>query len=454
MYDLVIENGLLITPGGLVDAGVAVEDGRIAALGSGLAGRQRIDAQGCYVLPGGVDIHAHLHLKLANVESADTFGSASVAAACGGTTTVIDFVDPQPGQGMLDALSARRAQADPQVAIDYGLHMTIPAWHGAKESRLAELEEVMDAGVPTFKLYQAYEGYMLDDAALYRVMAQIADLEARVVLHSETGPLLEEFRREALADGLVEAIWHERTRPARLEATAIHRAAEIAHAAGAPLHIFHIGCTDAIGEVVNARLRGVFITGETCPQYLLLSADEHLDQPDGHRFLCAPPLRSPDHQEMLWTALAEGDLHVISTDHCSWRLADKEGKADFTQVPGGLPGVEARLALLHHFGVNEERLSLTRWVEVCCTNPAQIAGLQSKGSLLPGYDADLVIFDPEREQTLSAATLHGACDWTPYAGITLTGWPRDVLLRGEVIVQNGRYVGQPGQGRFVHRSFV
>lgn len=454
MYDLVIENGLLITPGGLVDGGVGIQDGRIAALGAGLVGRQRIDAAGCYVLPGGVDIHAHLHLKLANAESADTFGPASVAAACGGTTTVIDFVDPQPGQGMMEALAARRAQADPQVAVEYGLHMTIPTWHGAKQSRLADLADVMDAGVPTFKLYQAYEGYMLDDVTLYRVMAEIADQEARVVLHSETGPLLEAFRQEALADGLIEPIWHERTRPTRLEATAIHRAAEIAHAAGVPLHIFHMGCTEAINELVNARLRGNFITGETCPHYLLFSADEYLDQPNGERFICAPPLRSPAHQEMLWTALAEGDLHVVSTDHCSWRLAEKQGKADFTQVAGGLPGVEARLALIHHFGVNEERLSLTRWVEVCCTNPAQIAGLQSKGSLLPGYDADLVIFDPEREHTLGVESLHGACDWTPYAGITVTGWPRHVLLRGQRIVQDGQFIGQAGQGRFVHRAFV
>ncbi len=452
MYDCVIENGLLVTPAGVVAADLAIAGEQIAAIGFQLDGKRRIDAEGCYVIPGAVDPHVHLQMQLGELTSSDSFADGTIAAACGGVTTVIDFADPQPGQSMIDALRHRRSEADGQVAIDYALHMTVPTWHAAHEEPLAEIDDVLAAGCLSFKLYQAYQRMELDDVLLYRVMQRVAAAGGRVVLHSETGPLLEELRRQALAEGHSAAIWHERTRPARLEATAIHRAAEIAYQAECPLYIFHVGCAESVAAIVAARLRGVDIVGESCPHYLILSADHQLDSPNGNLFICAPPLRSHEDQDALWMALADDDLQVVSTDHCPWPPAEKMGAANFAVVPGGVPGIEARLSLIHHFGVNRELLDLTRWVELCCANPARLMGLDHKGALLPGYDADVVIFDPSRHKSLSAHTLHETAGWTPYEGMNVQGWPRTVLSRGRVIVENETFVGRPGQGVFVHRQ--
>ena len=451
MYDCTIVGGQIITPNGPVMADLALADGSIAAIGHGLTAERVIDATGCYLLPGGVDPHVHLQLALGGLVSTDSFASGTIAAACGGTTTIIDFADPQPGQTMADALAARRSEADGQVAVDYGLHMTIPTWHAQSAQRLAEVPALVEAGCASFKLYQAYARMELDDTALYRAMAAVAKAGGSVVLHSETGPLLDHLRGEAVAAGHTGAIWHERTRPARLEATAIQRAAEIAHLTGCPVHIFHVGCAEGVAEIVTARARGIAISGESCPHYLLLTADEHLGGADGNLYICAPPLRSAADQTALWRALADGGLNLISTDHCPWTRAEKNQRS-FAQVPGGVPGIEARLSLLHHFGVSAGHFSLAQWVELCATAPARLMGLARKGSLLPGYDADLVIFDPRREKTISTDTLHEAADWTPYAGMTVTGWPRTVLLRGRAIVEDEEYVGTPGDGRFTKRN--
>lgn len=453
MADLVIRNGLLIAGDELVAADVAVQDGVIAAIGFDLAGERAIDAAGCYVIPGGVDIHVHLQLPLAGLVSTDTFASGTRAAAHGGTTTVIDFVTPEPEQGLLAALAARRAEADGAVAVDYGLHMTLPTWHAADPVRLAEAPAVVAAGCPSFKLYQAYAGMILDDVALLQAFYAVAEAGGSAVLHSETGPVLELLRSRALAAGHTAPRWHERTRPPRLEASAVHRAAELADLAGCPLHIFHLGCAEAVAEVAASQGRGIDISGETCPQYLALTADEHLGGPEGELFVCAPPLRGEADQEALWRALAEGVLDVVSTDHCPWTRAEKR-RDSFTQVPGGVPSIEARLALLHELGVRRGRLSPARWVEVACTAPARRMGLHRKGLLAPGYDADLVIFDPARRKTLSRESLHEAADWTPYEGMQVTGWPRTVLLRGRPIVENEIYVGCPGDGRFADRRPV
>ena len=285
-HAVVITNGALISGGATLRADLAIDGDTITAIGLGLSGERTIDAAGCYVIPGGVDPHVHLQLPLAGRVSTDTFASGTIAAACGGTTTVIDFVTPEPGQPMLEALALRRAEADNSVAIDYGLHMTIPSWHGASVERLAEAPAAVEAGCATFKIYQAYDGMILDDVALLRSFQAVASAGGSVVLHSETGPVLDLLREQALAAGHVEPIWHERTRPARLEATAIHRAAELARLAGCPLYIFHAGCSESVDEIVRARRRGVEIHAETCPQYLLLSADEHLGGEDGELFVC------------------------------------------------------------------------------------------------------------------------------------------------------------------------
>ncbi len=453
MSTLLIRNGVLIGGDGVVEADLLVEDEQIAAMGRGLRGEREIDAAGCYVLPGGVDNHVHLQLPLAGLVSTDSFRTGTVAAACGGTTTVIDFVTPEAEQPLLHALAQRRAEADGEVAVDYGLHMTIPTWHGAAGERLHEAPDVVLAGCPTFKMYQAYTNMILDDPSLLRALSAVAEAGGRTVLHSETGPILEMLRANALAEGHVEPIWHAYTRPAELEATAVQRAVELADLAGCPLFIFHVGCEESVAAIAAARSRGLDVWGETCPQYLLLTAEQHLGGAQGELYVCAPPLRSLHDQDVLWQALAAGDLQVVSTDHCPWTAAEKR-RADFTQVPGGVPSIEARLALVHHFGVNTGLLTLERWVQVCCTNPARWMGLRRKGRLAPGCDADIVIFDPRRERVLSPATLHETAGWTPYEGLEVIGWPRTVLLRGKVIVENERYVGAAGDGRFVERSVV
>ena len=450
MYDLAITNGQLITPAGPIFTDLAVNQESIAAIGAHLNADRTIDASGCYVIPGGVDCHVHLQMQLGGLSSTDSFETGTVAAACGGTTTVIDFTDPQPHQPLMEALRERKSEADGRVAIDYGLHMTVPTWHASAEDRLHYVPDAVAAGCATFKLYQAYDGMQLDDVALLRAMRAVAAAGGGVVLHSETGPLLDHLRADAVDAGHSQPIWHERTRPARLEATAVQRAAAIAALAGCPLHIFHVGAAASLAQVTAARHSHLDITAETCPHYLLLTAAEHLDAGDGHLFICAPPLRTTADQDAMWEALLDGSLDIVSTDHCPWTRSEKQ-QPSFADVPGGLPGIEARLALVHHFGVNDRGLTLTAWVSACCTAPARRMGLSRKGALLPGYDADIVIFDPNRKKTIRAHHLNEAAGWTPYEGLDVAGWPRTVLLRGTEIVRDELFVGNPGEGCYQKR---
>ena len=452
-YDLVIAKGTVVTAKAVYAADVGIAGEEIAAIGQGLRGRRTLDARGCYVLPGAVDVHVHLQMPVSGGRyvSSDDFASGTVAAAHGGTTTVIDFVEPQPGQSLLQALADRRAQADGGVAVDYGLHMTIPTWHADCLERHSEIPAVIEAGVPTFKLYLAYAGLRLDDAQLYTVLRALAAHGALPIVHCENGPVCDCLRAEALAQGHTAPRTHALTRPARQEAEAVGRALDIAALAGAPLYVVHVSCAEALERVVAARRRGQPAYGETCPQYLALTA-EVLERPGGERFICAPPPRSEDDQAALWGALARGELQTVATDHCPFTLAEKAAGADFTQAPGGLPGIEARLSLLHTLGVRGGHLSLSRWVEVCCTAPARLFGLRRKGDIAPGFDADLVIFDPAGEITMSADSLHEKVDWTPYEGWRLRGWPRVTVSRGEVIVEDGCFVGELGRGRFVARK--
>jgi len=449
--DLVVKNGTLVLPGGVYPADVGVVGGRIAAVGEELRGAVELDATGCYVLPGGVDPHVHLQMPAGAYVSADDFASGTIAAALGGTTTVIDFVEPAEGEPLLAALAARRAEADGRVAVDYGLHMTIPSWHAGQPDMLEGLQDVVGAGVPSFKLYLAYEGFRLDDAQLYRVMKAIEGVNGLPLVHCENGLICEALRSEALAEGEASPIFHALTRPPEQEAEAVSRAIDVAALVQSPVYIVHVSCEQSMSRVQAARARGQDVYGETCPQYLLLNGSA-LDGPGGERLICSPPLRDKEDNVALWGGLAFEDLDVLATDHCPFSAAEKRGHADFSTVPGGLPSIETRLSLAHHFG-QRNGVSLGRWVEVCCTNPARIFGLSRKGYIAPGYDADLVIFDPGRWVTLQAGrTLHERVDWSPYEGLRVQGWPRDVLCRGRVVVRDGEFVGAAGWGRFVSRS--
>ena len=451
MYDLIIKNGVVVTPAATFAADVAVAGEKIAAIGQDLQGARELDASGRLVTPGAVDVHVHLQMPLGpDLISADDFFSGTRAAALGGTTCIIDFVEPETEQSLTAALAARRAEADGRAAIDYGLHMTLGP---AEIRKLDQLPAVYRAGCTSFKLYMAYD-FCLTDGELLLALEAVRDVGGLPVLHAENWTIIQTLAARHVTDGRTSPHWHPRSRPALLEAEAAGRAIDIATLAGAPLHIFHVSCAAVVKRIAAARQRGLPITGETCPQYLFLTQEAY-DAPGvaGALPVCAPPLRLPADQEALWQALAQGDLQLVTTDHCPFTRADKaRGQHDFRQIPGGVPSIEMRFAALYSHGVRAGRLTLNQWVDLCCAAPARLVGLKAKGEIAPGYDADLVIFDPAREVILSTETLHEAVDWTPYAGLAVQGWPESVMSRGQLIVEQGVFSGEAGYGRFINRA--
>lgn len=450
-YDLVIQNGTVITAVSTFTADVAIQGEQIAAIGHGLQGEQTINATGKLVIPGGIDPHVHLQYQLPLFRSADDFYSGTRAAALGGTTTIIDFVEPKPQQRMVDALADRRAEAQERVVIDYGLHMTI----GPREiAKLDQVAEAYAAGCASFKLYMAYGMRLTDDQLLLALQA-VKAVNGLPVVHAENWDVICALVAQNLAAGRTEPRWHPHSRPPLLEAEAAGRLIDIATYVGTRVHIFHISCGAVVERLADARRRGLPVTGETCPQYLLLHEGVFLRPlPEAARYICSPPLRTPDDQLRLWAALGHGEIGIVTTDHCPFTQAEKaQNLHDYSQIPGGVPGIEARLALLFSYGVQGGYFSLNRWVEMSSTGVAQLFGLAKKGHIAPGYDADLVIFDPQKEVILSTDTLHEQVDWTPYQNVPVTGWPQTTISRGEVIVQNGEFLGGPGRGRFIERKF-
>lgn len=451
-YDLVIKHGRIITASEDFLGDVAIAGESIAAIGQNFKGKKEIDASGLYVIPGAVDGHVHLQMPFADTVTADSFEQGTVAAAFGGVTTIIDFVEPEKGQALVEALEQRREQADGQVVIDYGLHMTLL---DPDPLILAQVPEAYAAGCATFKMYTAYPGFYLADDELYRAMIAIAETGGLAVVHAENYPVITEVWKRFMAEGKVEAKWHPHSRPAITEAEAVNRVLSIAHLAGTPTLIFHISCGEAAREVAYAKERGWAAFGETCPQYLTLPDDiyERSTMP-GTWFICQPPIRDSAQAAALWQALSQGSIDIISTDHCPFPAeVKKRGEQNFTQTPGGVTGIETRLALSHTFGVRAGHLTLNRWVEACCTLPADLHGLTRKGHLLPGYDADIVLFDPTKEITYTAELLHSNLTYTPYEGVTVVGAPVTTISRGEVIIENSRFLGTRGRGRFLKRKY-
>ncbi len=450
MLELVITNGTVVTAEASMRADVGVRAGRIAAVGLSLQGRETIDAGGMLVLPGAVDEHVHLQMPVGEFCSSDDFYTGTIAAAHGGTTTLLDFVEPQPGQPLLKALEQRRAEADPKVVVDYGLHMTLSR---ADDQTLAQLLSCIQAGVASFKLYMAYEGLRLDDGDLLRALAALREVGGRPLVHAENHNAIAYLTAQALAAGRTGPEQHPRTRPAVMEAEAVHRLLALAHVTGTPLVVAHLSCALGLEQVRAARGRGQTVWVETCPQYLFLDEAEYARPGfEAAKFVMAPPLRTAADRAALWAGLASGEVDTIATDHCPFFFATQKtrGREDFSRIPGGAPAVETRLPLLYTYGVRQGRLSLERWVEVCCTAPARRFGLAPrKGSLAVGADADVVVFDPSLRVTLSAETLHQNVDYTPYEDWEVQGYPRTVLSRGEVIVQDGEFTAEGGRGQFL-----
>jgi dihydropyrimidinase len=452
-----IRNGTVVTAAETRPADVLIEGERIKEVRAGLpaVGVDRIiDAAGLYVLPGGIDVHTHLDMPFGGTTSSDDFLTGTRAAAFGGTTTLVDFAIQARGTRMRDALDTWWKKAEGRAAIDYGLHMIVTDLGGAG---LEDMDDMVAEGVASFKLFMAYPNVlMVDDGTIFKALSQTAKNGALICMHAENGSVIDVIIARALAEGKTAPIYHALTRPPRAEAEAVHRAIALAEIAGAPVYIVHLSSEDALNEIREARDRGVPAFAETCPQYLLLSIDE-LARPnfEGAKYVFTPPLRPKEHQPKLWDGLKDDHLQVVSTDHCPFCFADQKilGKDDFTKIPNGGPGIENRLQLIYHHGVNAGKISLNRFVEITSTTPARIFGMYPrKGEIAPGSDADLVLWDPAAPLTISAQTHHMRVDYSMFEGYEVEGNARTVISRGEVIVENGEFLGKPGRGQYLKRT--
>ncbi|MFJ4438398.1 dihydropyrimidinase [Streptomyces sp. NPDC088923] len=456
-----IRGGLVVTAAEETHADVLVEDGRVAALaasGSAAAGawtaERVVDASGMYVIPGGVDGHTHMEMPFGGTYASDTFETGTRAAAWGGTTTIVDFVVQSVGHGLREGLDAWHAKAEGNCAIDYGFHMILA---DVNEDTLAEMDLLVGEGVTSFKLFMAYPGvFYSDDGRILRAMQRAGENGGLTMVHAENGIAIDVLVEQALAAGRTDPRHHGEVRKALLEAEATHRAIQLARVAGdVPLYIVHVSAREALAEIAAARDTGLPVYGETCPQYLFLSTD-NLAEPDfeGAKYVCSTPLRPREHQAALWRGLRTDDLQVVSTDHCPFCFSGQKelGRGDFSKIPNGMPGVEHRMDLLHQ-AVVDGHITRRRWIDLACATPARMFGLYPrKGTIAPGADADIVIYDPHAEQVLSADTHHMNVDYSAYEGKHVTGRVRTVLSRGVPVLEDREYVGRPGHGVYVPRG--
>ena len=442
-----IKGGLVVTSERELVTDVGITGERIAAVGDDLAGERELDARGLYVLPGAIDGHVHLNdptFPPYATPTGDSFASGTRAAAFGGVTTVVDFAQPAVGQPLLEELDRRLSDAEGEAVVDYGLHLNV---RDPDPARIDEIPGVFARGVPSFKLYMAYEGYRIPDAAIFRAMLAVAAGGGLAVLHAENDDVIVELTRRLEAEGKTGPRWLEAACPPEGEAEAVHRAIALAGIAGSRLLVFHLSCAESANEVAQAKTRGQRVAGEVTSHGLVIEQSElHSDDLRAQSLAVRPPLRSAAQRDALWAALAAGTIDIVSSDHCPRVPLE-------TSHSAGVSGIEARLALVHTFGVGAGLVDRSRWVDACCTRPAEIFGLARKGDLRTGLDADVVLFDPQKEVALSAQTLHSSLPFSSYEGVTVRGFPVTTISRGEVIVENGAFVGTPGRGRFVERGY-
>ncbi|MFZ3214499.1 MAG: dihydropyrimidinase [Candidatus Acidiferrales bacterium] len=456
-FDTLIRNGTIVTATDTYASDVAIIDGKISVIGLNLPTENAdrvIEARGMLVMPGGIDVHTHLDMPFGGTTSADDFETGTVAAAYGGTTTLIDFAIQYKGQTLRHAFDTWMKKADGKAVIDYSFHCIITDIAGAQ---LDEMRAFVREGVPTFKLFMAYPGvFMLDDASIFKAMGTAADCGGMICMHAENGGAIDVIVQRALAEGKRAPKYHALTRPVTAEAEATSRAIALAEMAGTPVYIVHLSCNEALEKVREARDRGLRVYAETCPQYLYLSL-ENMNAPgfEGAKYVFTPPLREKWHQEKLWQGLAQDDLQVVSTDHCPFCMKEQKdlGKDDFTKIPNGGPGIEHRMSLVYSGGVHGGKFSPNRFVQLVSTAPAKLFGLYPrKGTVAAGSDADLIVFDANEEQTISVKTHHMRVDYSMFEGTRVNGVPRTVLSRGRVIVDQGRFFGKAGAGEFLKRE--
>jgi dihydropyrimidinase len=449
----VIRNGTIVTADLAYDADVLIEGGRIAAIGKGLKGDEVLDATGCYVMPGGIDPHTHLEMPFMGTYSSDDFESGTRAALSGGTTMVVDFALPSPGQGLLDALQMWSNKTS-RAHCDFSFHMAVTWWG---EQVFDEMKAVVDKGITSFKHFMAYKGaLMVNDDELFASFSRCGELGALAMVHAENGDVVAELQRKLLSEGNTGPEAHAYSRPPEVEGEATNRAVMIADMAGVPLYVVHVSSEDAHEAIRRARSLGRRVWGEPLIQHLTLDDSEyrHPDWDHAARRVMSPPFRDRKHQDSLWAGLASGSLSVVATDHCAFTTDQKRfGVGDFTKIPNGTGGLEDRMPVLWTNGVATGRLTPNEFVAVTSTNIAKILNMYPrKGAVLVGADADLVVWDPKATKTISARTQQSAIDYNVFEGHEVTGLPRYTLTRGRVAVTEGKVAPKEGHGQFVGRE--
>ncbi len=451
-----IRNGHIVTATDDYHADVLIVDEVIEKIGRRLieTADRVIDAKGLLVLPGGIDAHTHFDMPFGGTMSSDDFLTGTRAAAFGGTTTIVDFAIQQRGHTVQEAFETWLGKAEGKATIDYGFHMILSE---ATPDTLKDMQDMVDQGVTSFKMFTAYPGvFMVDDGGIFRALQRAGEIGGLIAMHAENGSVIDVLVEQALARGETAPKYHALTRPPEAEAEATHRAIVLAGLAQAPLYIVHLSAYHALNEVIAARDHGQLVFAETCPQYLFLSYDNY-EEPGfaGAQYVMSPPLRPQAHQERLWQGLCTNDLQVVSTDHCPFCMKDQKilGQNNFAKIPNGAPGVETRMSLIYDGGIAQKRMSLNRFVEITATAPAKLFGMfPKKGTIAVGSDADLVLFDPEGTTSWSVKTAHMRVDYNPYEGRQTAGAIRMVLSRGEVLVDGPAFLGKNGRGQFIKRN--
>jgi dihydropyrimidinase len=453
---ILIKNSRIITAEQDYFGDVFIETDKISLIGTNLKmeADSVIDAKGKYVIPGGIDVHTHLDMPFGGTTSSDDFFTGTLAAAFGGTTSIIDFAIQAKGTRMRDGLDIWMKKAEGKAVIDYGFHMIIT---DLPEAHLEDMSEMVQEGVTSFKLFMAYPNVlMVDDSTIFNALKHTAKTGALVCMHAENGTVIDQIVKQTVAEGKTAPIYHALTRPTTTEGEAVNRAVALAELAGAPIYIVHLSCSDALEKIEEARAKGLPAFAETCVQYLFLSLDD-MGKPgfEDAKLVFSPPLREKWNQEKLWAGLKKNSLQIVSTDHCPFRFKDQKhlGVESFTKIPNGGPGIENRMQLMFDGGVNEKRISLNRWVEITSTAPAKMFGMYPrKGTIAAGSDADILIWDPNKELTISAKTHHMAVDYSMFEGKKVKGNVDTVISHGEVIVQGEKFLGKAGRGNFIKRG--
>jgi dihydropyrimidinase len=455
-----IQHGTVINADGKQKADVLIEGETIQVVASHIPPAQHklVDATGLYVMPGGIDVHTHLDMPFGGTVSADDYRTGTIAAAVGGTTTVIDFALQSMGHTMAEALETWLAKSRGKACIDYSLHMAVTDLGPGDGSRgLREMQDMVDFGISSFKLFMAYPGVlMIDDGLMFRVMQKAAALDALCCIHAENGSAIDIVVEQMIAAGKTAPHYHAHSRSPKAEAEATHRSIALADMAGCAVYIVHLSNEYALDELKFMQAHGARALAETCTQYLVLSVEEQMPGKSWEeaKYVFTPPVREKRHQAPLWQALNDGSLAVVSTDHCPFRFADQKslGRNDFRRIPNGGPGIENRLQILWHFGVNSGRITPQKFVELSCTAPARIFGMPKKGAIAAGREADVLLWDPNADYTISAATQCMATDYNMFEGWKVRGNVKHVFSRGDLVVEDGKWIGEVGRGRFLKRE--